>query len=57
MKNPGCKQFLLYSAVLLLCVYSKTLSNAVASQELKAHLVKETKSRGANAEIDGANVI
>lgn len=25
--------------------YSNTLSNAVASQELKAHLVKETKSR------------
>lgn len=27
------------------CPYSNTLSNAAASQELKAHLVKETKSR------------
>lgn len=46
----------LYSTIPLLSTYSNALSNAAAHQELKAHLVKETKSR-ANTEIDGANVI
>lgn len=35
----------LYSTIPLLSTYSNALSNAAASQELKAHLVKETKSR------------